>query len=238
MEILKDIELIDLGLYIKESKTLVIADLHLGYEESLNKKGVFVPRLQFKDIYLRLEKMLAKIKTETIVITGDLKHEFGVIRDTEWKNIFKLIDLFLKHSKNLIIIKGNHDVTLPWITRKKGIELVEYYKIGDILICHGDEILNNEDFNKSKIIIIGHEHPAIGLKEKSKYESYKCFLKGKYSNKILIVLPSFHTLTTGTDVLRSRLLSPFLQGSLGNFEAYIIENNKIYKFDKLKSINK
>ncbi len=237
MKIRKGIETLELCLYLKEYKTLIIADLHLGYEEALNKRGVLIPRTQFKDILERLNKILISREIKTIIITGDLKHEFGVINDQEWKNISQVIDLLLKHSKELIIIRGNHDVTLPWIIRKKGIELVDYYKIKDILICHGDKILVEVSNPNIKVIIIGHEHPAIGLKDKSRYESFKCFLKGEYLNKILIVLPSFNTLTIGTDILRSKLLSPFLQGDLKKFQAFIIERDKIYNFRKIRDIN-
>src|SRR3989344_8466368 len=236
MEIIKGIEAVDLCLYIKKHKTLVISDIHLGYEESLNQRGVLVPRIQFNAVHEKLSKILVSRDIETIVVTGDLKHEFGVIIESEWKNILKIIDLFLGHCKKLVIIKGNHDVTLPFITRKKGIELSEYYKIDDIFICHGDEIIDNEDFRKSKLIIIGHEHPAIGLREKSKYEVFKCFLKGKYLDKNLIVLPSFNTLTVGTDILRGKLLSPFLQQDLRNFQAYVVEKDKVYDFGKLRNV--
>lgn len=237
MEITKGIEIIGLCLYIKKNKALVVADLHLGYEESLNKRGILVPRTQFKEIYKSLSHILSSKKIDSVVITGDLKHEFGTIHESERKNILQLIDLFLEYTKNLIVIKGNHDVTLPFITMKKGIELLAYYKLGDITICHGDEVLDNEDFKKSKIIIIGHEHPAIGIKEKSKYEIFKCFLKGKFLDKTLIVVPSFNPLTAGTDILRGNLLSPFLQGKLGNFEVYATEKNKIYHFGKIKDIS-
>lgn len=236
MEIYKGMDIINLCLYIKKHKTLVIADLHLGYEEAMSKKGILVPRVQFKEIYEKISDILKNLDIETVVITGDLKHEFGVISDTEWKNVLQIIDLFLKYCKKLVIIKGNHDVALPFITKKRDIELVNYYKIDDILICHGDEIIDNQDFKKSKIIIIGHEHPAIGLNDKTKHENFKCFLKGKFLNKTLIVLPSFNPLTIGTDVSRNRLLSPFLQQDLNNFEVYVVEKNKIYNFGKLKNI--
>ncbi len=236
MKIYNEIETLDLCLYLNEYKTLVISDLHLGYEESLNKRGVLVPRIQFNEIYEKLKNILINKDMETIIITGDLKHEFGVINNSEWKNIIQIIDLFLKHCKRLIIIKGNHDITLPFITRKKGIEVLEYFKFDEIFICHGDEIINNEDFRKSKVVIIGHEHPAIGFRDKNKYETYKCFLKGKFLDKVLIVLPSFNPLTVGTDVLRNRLLSPFLQQNLSNFSFYVTEKDKIYDFGKLKNL--
>jgi len=236
MEILEGMEIVDLALYIKKYKTLAIADLHIGYEEHLIKKGFLVPGMQFKDISARLQKILSSRDIDTVVITGDFKHEFGKIYENERKNILKIINL-ITDKRKLIIIKGNHDVSLPFITKKAEIEIFDSYKIKDVLFCHGDEIPDTDDFKKSKIIIIGHEHPALGLKEKNKYENYKCFLKGRWKNKTLIVLPSFHKLTVGTDILRGKLLSPFLSDTkISNFEAYVIEDNKVYNFGKLKKL--
>ena len=82
---------------------------------------------------------------------------------------------------------------------------------------------------------MGHEHPALGFRDKNKYEVFKCFLSGKYLDKDLIVLPSFNTLTIGTDVLRGKLLSPFLQGNIIKFKAYVVEMNRVYDFGKLKN---
>ena len=53
MEISSGIEIIDLALYLKKEKILIIADTHIGYEEALNKQGMLVPRFQFKEIIKR-----------------------------------------------------------------------------------------------------------------------------------------------------------------------------------------
>ena len=151
MEIYNGIKIIDLCLYIEKYKILIIADMHLGYEESLNEKGVLIPKMQFKDTCERLEKIFSSLEVETLIVTGDLKHEFAIISRAETDNIRKIIDLFLKYCKNVVIIKGNHDVALPFIFRKNNLDLLDYYKIDDIIICHGDEIINNEDFKKSKL---------------------------------------------------------------------------------------
>jgi hypothetical protein len=50
LEPIKGIEIIDLSLYLKEQKVLVIADLHIGYEEALTKQGIMVPKFHFKDL--------------------------------------------------------------------------------------------------------------------------------------------------------------------------------------------
>ena len=84
-------------------------------------------------------------------------------------------------------------------------------------------------------MIIGHEHPAIGLRDKGRVEKYKCFFKGKYKDKILIVIPSFNMLTEGTDILKEKLLSPFLQQKLDDFEIFIVGKEVLY-FGKVKNL--
>lgn len=236
MIIHNNIEIIDLALFLKKQKTLILADLHLGFEEHLNKRGILIPRFQFNDTIKQLEKILKKTKPKTIIINGDLKHEYGSIQTTEWKYILNLIDFLFKHTKKIIIIKGNHDVILEPILKKRNLEIKTSYSNNNIYITHGHRIPESEEFKKAKTIIIAHEHPAVTLKSDTRTEIYKCFLKGKYKRKTLIVQPSFNSLVRGTDILRGRILSPFLKQNLKNFEIFIIED-KIYSFGKLKNIS-
>jgi len=234
MEIHDNIEIIDLALFIKDKKILVIADTQIGYEESLNKQGILIPRFQHKDIIERLEKIIRITKPEKIIINGDIKHEFGSISETEWRHILRVID-FLASKAELILIKGNHDKLLEPIAAKKNIELKEYYFTDNIYLCHGHKIPKDKDFKKSKRVIIGHEHPAVGLREQERVEKFKCFLKGKYKSKTLIVLPSFNLLTEGTDILTEKLLSPFLKQNLKDFEVFV-GGKEILCFGKVKDL--
>ena len=235
MSIAKGIEIAGCCLLINK-KILVIADLHIGYEEALAKQGVFAPRNQFKETEKRLDELFKKTgKVEIIVINGDLKHEFREISQQEWKETIKILDMIQKHCKRIILIKGNHDKILGPIAEKKKLRIRDYFCINEICILHGDKIISNSDTNKSKTLIIGHEHPAITLREEIRHENYKCFLLGKFKSQKLIVMPSFFPLIEGTDILREELLSPYLHQNLKNFEAFIVAD-KIYKFGKLKNL--
>ena len=236
MKLTNNIEIIDLALYLIKEKTLIISDVHIGIEESLNKQGILIPRFQFQDFLNKLKLIFKKVEVKRIIFNGDLKHEFGEISRQEWNNILKLFD-FLQ-DKEIIIIKGNHDPILKPIAEKRNLKLVESYNTKHITILHGNKILDN----LNKIIIIGHEHPAISLKKGIRTEKYSCFLKGKYNNKELIVMPSFNLLTYGSNILKQKLLSPFLK-SIEDFEVFILEpakglNNlsKILYFGRVKDI--
>ena len=264
MKILSNIEIVDLALYF--DSTLVIADVHIGYEEALNKQGILVPRLQFEEMAKRMGsifKVLKDKKVERIVVNGDLKHEFGTISEQEWRNTLKFLDLLARHCNEIVLIKGNHDNILGPIARKRNVKVLDYYVVEPLmnklnnekysitkktikqlkkrpkktLIIHGNKIPAKEQLKGISTIIIGHEHPAVSLKEGARVEQFKCFLKGKYKGKNLIVQPSFNTMIEGTNLLRDKILSPFLQQNLDNFYVYIVED-KIYEFGKLKGLRK
>ena len=226
-------QIIDLGLYLAKEKTLIIADTHIGFEESLNKQGLLVPRLQFDELIKRLKCILEKVKPETIIINGDIKHEFGTISEQEWKYTLKLLDFLIGQCKKVILIKGNHDTILGPIANKRDIEIKEHCLINKVLIIHGNKVFSEKkDYDT---IIIGHEHPAVCIKEGARKERYKCFLKGKFKNKNLIAMPSFNLVTEGTDVIKEKILSPYLKQDLSNFDVFVV-GDKVYRFGKLKDL--
>ena len=92
-----NVEIVNLGLYF--DNTLVISDIHIGYEEALNKRGILIPRFQFKDIIKGFDKLFDELKGRKIgriIINGDLKHEFSRISETEWRHTLRLLDYLLK----------------------------------------------------------------------------------------------------------------------------------------------
>ncbi len=242
MKILKDIFLYDGLAWIKKERTLAIGDLHLGYEEYLNERGISIPTNIFLQKEKELKKLILKLKPQRIIFLGDLKHEFGTILKQEWEEIIHLICMIPK-SIEIIIIKGNHDKILEPIIKKinrPGLFFLNSYtlKKEKMFFIHGDKIPLNKEFCNSKIIIIGHEHPAIELKEGTKKERYKCFLFGTWNKKKLIVLPSFFTII-GTDVLKKKFISPFLikNKKINEFNIYVV-GDKIYNFGQFKDIKK
>ncbi len=154
MKILNDVELVDLAIYTH--KTLIFTDFHIGYEESLNKQGLLVPRFQFTEIMKRIENIFSKLKNkkiERIVVNGDLKHEFGTISEQEWRNTLKLLDYFGKYCKEVVLIKGNHDKILGPIAEKRNVKVVEHYLISPIINNSFKKISNNKISLKNNNII-------------------------------------------------------------------------------------
>ena len=230
-------QLVGLALYVEKKNTLVLTDVHIGYEEALNKQGILIPRLQFKKTVMRMKHVLGHFSKplKEIVVAGDLKHEFGTISEQEWRETLKFLDLLAAHCERVVLVKGNHDTILGPIADKRKVAVVDYYVIGDCYIHHGHVIPADSDFAKASTLIIGHEHPAVALRHEGRTEVFKCFLHGSWQDKELIVLPSFNAVTEGTDVTKEKLLSPFLHQQLEDFDVFVAAD-KSYHFGKLKNL--
>lgn len=239
MKLLDEIKAIDIALYA--NKTLILSDLHIGYEESLNQKGILIPRQSFQEIIKRLEKVFERIKQniQTIILNGDLKHEFGTISQTEWRNCTKLIQFLKRKCEEIIIIKGNHDTIAEPIAQKENVVVKQHHilktKKSSILITHGDK--KPQNLKKIDTLIIGHIHPAITLRKGVREEKYKCYLVGKYEKKNLIIQPSCNPLTQGTDILSERIIKPYERLNPSDFSVYVV-SDKVYNFGKVKELQK
>ncbi|MBU2639507.1 MAG: metallophosphoesterase [Nanoarchaeota archaeon] len=228
MKIYNNIEITDLALKYRDH--LIIADLHIGLEEALNKQGILIPRFQFSELKKRLQSLLTN-KIKTVVINGDLKHEFGTISEQEWRHTLQILDLCLENNRKVILIQGNHDTILGPIAQKKNLEILEKYEIDNLAIIHGNKIIET----KNPILIIGHEHSAVKIKDSVRNEVFKCFLKGKYKKATLIVQPSFDLVSVGSNILTEKILSPYIS-NIENFEVFVTEENKVYNFGKVSNL--
>ena len=226
------------GLWLEKEKILIVSDFHLGMEESLNRQGVMIPRINYRKIKIILQEMLNETgKPEKIIINGDFKHEFGAITSQEWDEGPGMLQFLKENSGETILIRGNHDLMLGPVAKWTGIRTEQQFYLPErkLLICHGDIIPETQEYSEAEKIIIGNEHPAVRLREKQSAETYKCFLRGKFNGKTLVVMPSMNQITKGTDILSGKMISPFLQQELGEFDCWLIEDTSYY-FGKVREL--
>jgi len=233
MKILPGIEAIGKALWIEKEKILIIADLHIGYEEALVKRGFLIPKTFLVELKNEIIELL-KLKPKLIIVNGDFQHEFSKISRIDWDDSMQILNLLLKQAK-VILIVGNHDTLIEQFTKKMDFEIRDFFILENIAVLHGNKIINECLDKKIKIFIIGHDHPAITISDNIKQEKYKCFLLGKYHDKTVLVMPSFLPLPEGSDVRKEKFLSPFLK-DISNFEVFVI-GDKIYDLGKVKDLN-
>ncbi|HIC95963.1 TPA: hypothetical protein EYP12_04955, partial [Candidatus Bipolaricaulota bacterium] len=111
----EDLWLIDLAVYLPETKALVIADLHLGYEEALRREGVLVPPGHLRKVEARLLKILRGLgmspfpRPERLIINGDLKHSFSPLSRREGEEAEEFLEFAAAEFAELVLLRGNHD---------------------------------------------------------------------------------------------------------------------------------
>lgn len=219
----------------KGERILVVSDLHIGYFESLRRKGVLVPGGE-EELGEIKRLMLGNEKVDKLIVLGDLKHEFGKIYGEERRQFGELKEFLSERKCELVLVKGNHDVLVPFVQELRGIKIVESYFLGKYAFLHGDKEIEEAYGEKIKVWIVGHGHPAVRVSDNYKEEKFKCFLSGGFKGKEIIILPSFFSGNAGTDP-REFEMGMAWKFNLNKFEVKIVgDNGEVMGFGKLGDI--
>jgi len=172
------------GLFLPETKELLICDVHLGKAEFFQQNGIPLTSNSDKNNFARMKKIVKKYSPEHLIILGDLFHSKYSIDKTLQKKVENLPELL---KTNVELVLGNHDVGCDI----KNIKTFDIKKFKNITLSHAPVDL---DDNKT-LNICGHYHPKLYLKNKGDRLSFRCFAMDK--NKNTLFLPAFGDLTGG-----------------------------------------
>ncbi len=179
-------------LLLDDGPTVVLGDLHLGYEKALEEDGMFIPRINTESIREELNLIISKYEPRRIVLLGDIKHDFKRTRYEGKEEVRRVVDL-LMHAADVVIVKGNHDNFLQNILQDTGLMAVDYVDMCGFRMEHG-----HVDSGK-RPVIIGHEHPSVKVSgAMSGGMKVQCFLHLKKDG--IIVIPPFSPLSSGSDL--------------------------------------
>jgi putative SbcD/Mre11-related phosphoesterase len=147
-----------------KTKTLVIADPHLGWEIALQDKGIHIPS-QTPKLLKKLSALLSEYKPDTLLILGDVKYTIVKAEIGEWHDI---PDFFtqLKNQVNKIgIVRGNHDANLEPLL-PENVELLPATGtiVGDVGLFHGHK-WPSPTLLQCKTLIMGHLHPVVVFRD-------------------------------------------------------------------------
>ena len=93
-------------------KSLVITDLHLGFEDNLSRNNIFLGKNTIMlDTISEIEKIIDKTKPDSLILLGDIKSGIRSITKTEWKYVPMFFEN-LKKRVNITLVPGNHDANI------------------------------------------------------------------------------------------------------------------------------
>lgn len=210
--------------HINSVRTLVVADTHVGYEAELWQKGIRAAS-QTRSLVNKLISWAESVKARQLAIVGDVKHEIPNARST-LSEVRGFLGELSEHFDEVILVPGNHDTMMERILEKlnapnvvlsesRGL-LVEFDK-RNVLLTHGHVKPRLEHLVKADVVIMGHTHPAVALRDLLGYTvrepailRIRADLAGiarrMYDVEVesreltVVILPAAHPLITGVDV--------------------------------------
>lgn len=173
------------AVFLSDSATLVVADVHLGKSAAFRAQGLPVPEGDTVRDLQRLLELARKCHAAHLVVAGDLFHApSGITPLLETA----VADFILQLGLPMTLIVGNHDVKLRRFPSE--IRAVASLDLGEsICVIHDPAHARGE-----RLHIAGHWHPVVRIPDGRRTSlRLPCFL---YRNRTL-VLPAFGSFTGG-----------------------------------------
>ncbi len=205
------------ALLIEPEKILIVADLHIGLEQTLFEAGITIPS-QFERLKDKLRKIIEQTKAKHLVILGDVKHDVAKVSVQEYKEITDFFNYF--SDIKISVVKGNHDGAIEKVI-PRGVDVYEskgfVYK--NLAFTHG-QAWPEASALEAEYIFIGHVHPLIEFFSNNIRIAEHCWIRCKINQKKLekkykrksnlkeaIIIPTFNHLTGGI-ALNSKTFKP------------------------------
>ena len=176
--------------WLPEHRTVVVADIHLGYDLAASRRGGYLPPVERGDrAGERLADLAMSLAATRVVIAGDLRHSTRDVDDLERTELADFASAVREHVR-LDVVLGNHDRggSLP------GDVSLAMLAVGDVDVAH-----HPPGAMPARWTICGHLHPRITLRDETGASArFRCVLVGART----IVLPAWSEWAGGTEARR------------------------------------
>ena len=189
----------DRCLVLDDGPTVVIGDLHLGYERALEGEGIYLPRVNTSSIKDSLNRIICRYEPERIVLLGDIKHDFARAPYECRLEVTKVIRM-LAAAAEVVVVKGNHDNFLENILSDMRMDVLDHTDIAGFRLEHG------HIDSGVRPVIIAHEHPSVRISDGMNGSvKLQCFLHS--ADDGIVVIPPFSPFSSGTDLAGEGFMS-------------------------------
>jgi hypothetical protein len=178
-----------------DRKALVIADLHIGLEQELSRKGVRLPSLTHEMLGETL-KLLDETKAEELILLGDVKHHIASTSAQEAREIPLFLKLVSEKAKVTVVL-GNHDAGIKPLLGDAKVVPARGFQYNGTLLFHGNARPLQSDIDACSEMVASHWHPVFAFERKRARMVEKVWVDAHAFGKPLLILPSFNRLLGG-----------------------------------------
>lgn len=190
------------GALLPASRTLLVADLHLGKAATFRRAGIPIPEGSSQADLARLEALIRDHEVARLLILGDLLHaasgctadvvaEFRAFRDRV-------------PATAVVLVLGNHDVAARRLAGDLGLDAclstldeppLRFVHIAAAATAEEDDSKKNEAQSAGiGLVVAGHVHPRVKLRGPSGDRfADRCF----HLDQRVLTLPAFGSFTGG-----------------------------------------
>lgn len=170
---------------LPDSRTLLIADAHIGKATSFRALGVPVPRGTTSETLAALSELIVRHGVRRIVFLGDFLHSARSHAAATLSAVARWRD---EHpALSLVLVRGNHDDRAGDPPAALGFEVVdEPLREGGFALCHHPEPVEGAH------VIAGHLHPCVSVRGRA-HERLR--LPVFHVGERVTVLPAFGSFT-------------------------------------------
>ncbi len=148
----------------KKSKTLLIADPHIGWEMELQQKGIHIPS-QTPKLLNKLTAILSEYKPQRLVIIGDVKYTVVSSELGEWHDVPDFFNKLQAFIGDISVVRGNHDANIePLLPEKVKLLPATGVAINDVGVFHGHK-WPSPALLGCKTLVMGHLHPVVVFRD-------------------------------------------------------------------------
>ncbi|MBN2065468.1 MAG: metallophosphoesterase [Candidatus Thermoplasmatota archaeon] len=223
------------ALLAEDTSILVIADLHIGIEQTLQEQGIHTASQT--DLLTKRVLALCKIyKPKELVLLGDIKHAIPSTTVQERRDVKAFFQAIQNYS-TIHLIPGNHDGNIRWLTPDSiTVHPSDGVCIDGIGFAHGHR-WPNKKIMECTHLVCAHTHPTIMFTDRLGHKTFEpCWLKAhtladkrqeKYPDSWdveVLVMPAFNPLCGGLAANTEGMMGP-----LGNI--IDIKNAQVYLLD-------
>jgi putative SbcD/Mre11-related phosphoesterase len=201
----------------RQQRTMIIADLHIGWEMAVSRRGIYLPS-QTSKLLAKLRELVGRYKPQDLIILGDVKHTVATAEMGEWHDVPDFFSGLRGLVQRILVIRGNHDGNLEPLL-PENIELLPAtgMVLGKTGVFHGHQWPTPSVLD-CRTIVMGHVHPVVSLRDPAGFSiTRQAWIKVSCSRERLAeALTQKYKLGTVKHV-RSEPLQLFIMPSFNDF---------------------